>query len=113
MPIYRVRKRLDRAGLVIEPGQFIEIDWLGAKDIATLERVGAVARVQGPPLEELPGWLKRAQRLAEMDITTAEEFLEADALEVAAHMGVKASTVGKWQREVEQWLAPPRPGKRG
>jgi hypothetical protein len=108
MPIYRVRKALDRGSHIIEPGQLIEIDWLGPEDIGRLETVGAVARVKGPPLVELPGWRRRGQRLAEIGIRTAEQYLEAEPESVAAHMAVKVSTAEKWKTEVRKWLAPPK-----
>lgn len=108
MPVYRVLKRLDRGSSIIEPGRLMQIDWLSPANIARLEVVGAVARVHGPPLEALPGWRLRSERLADIDITTAEEFLEADRDLVAAHMEAQTRTVDKWTTDLIDWLTPPQ-----
>ena len=112
MPIHRVLKRLDRGSRIIEPGQLIQIDWLSPENIGQLEAVGAVARVHAPPLEALPGWVLRSERLAPIGIVTAEEFLEADEDLVCTHLEVQLRTVGKWRKDVTQWLTIPPSGKR-
>lgn len=112
MPICRVLRKLTRGSAVIEPDQLVDIDWLSPENIDRLVAVGAVARLHGPPLEELPGWKRRSQRLAPIGITTAAEFLEADGDLVATHLRVKPATVAKWKTEVTQWLMPAAKAKR-
>lgn len=112
--LYRVHKRLYVGkGRFLEPGSATRLQWLRPPQIARLGERGAVSEMMPPPLEALPGWGRRAARLAEVGVTDAAQFLDADGEELAQALGVKASTVGRWQAEVMNWLivdVPPHQG---
>lgn len=105
MTTYRVQKRLStghQPGDIVADGNFRD-------DVAVaLVEVGALKIVNGPPLTELPGWTRRAELLAEVDITTADRFLEADDELIRLTVGYhSAKAVVQWKEDVRRWLMPP------
>ena len=109
---YRVLKRLGRSRQIIQEGCLTTLDWLSPGDIKRLESVGAVSKVHGPPLSEIPGWSHRAIRLKPAGIERAEEFLLAENEVIIKHMRVKDSTVERWRKELLEWLTVPKERRR-
>jgi hypothetical protein len=111
-PLYRVRRPIAYKRQVIPRGALHRLEKISGVGIEKLLAKGAIHEVQGPPLEVLPGWTKRAQRLARAGIVDAAQFLGADLAQVAAFMGVKPATVLRWMDEVRGWLTPDLDGRR-
>jgi len=104
MPVYRILKRVDKGGSV---GGLCRFDWLSPEQRQRLMDLGVISRMQAPPLKELPGWKRRAQRFAALGIDTVEQAIEADPAEIARHMRVKASTVEGWQADLAEAMTIP------
>ena len=108
MALYRIVKKLHVGkGHYLEPGSWSRLEWLDGEGITRLERVGAVGRVNPPPLIALPGWQRRARKVKEVTggkIENAEQFLEADSKKLAELVRVKETTIEKWKKEVLGWL---------
>lgn len=104
MAIYRVITHTPLAtgqkyGDIIMDGQF------KPKSISGLLANNKIAPVATPPLSELPGWGKRAEKLAGIDIKTAADFLDADTEKIRAQFNLKgAYTIEKWKEEVRSYL---------
>lgn len=99
--LYRALQRLSG---VCNRGDLTNLAHMEPERIALLVRRGAVAPISPPPLEELPGWEKRAAKLAKYDILTAEQFLEADNAQLCRVLRVKAETVEQYRRDVYESL---------
>ena len=108
--MWRVLKPLSKGfHKVIPVGEITGLEWLDEKGIERLQEVGAITRLSAPPLHKLPGWQLRSQRLREVGITTAEQFLEADCKELAEQIGADPRTLAKWEEELlTRWLALPK-----
>jgi len=74
--------------------------------IAILVSKRRISPVATPPLAVLPGWERRAEKLAQADIRNVEDFFETDVKEIAEHMGVTARTVERWKTSLVNWLRP-------
>ena len=103
--MYRVHKRLSKGKTMIEKGAFSMLDWLPESGIAKLTLKGAISKVRAPPLMVLPAWTLRAKRLKPFDIIDAEQFLEADPLDLAEKIGAQERTIHKWRDELMYWLS--------
>lgn len=101
MPIYRALRALSG---VCRRGELTRLTHLDAGQITKLAKVGAIAPISAPPLAELPGWAARAGRLAKVDITDAEQLLEAEARVVAKALRVKVETAAQYQQDIQQFL---------
>jgi len=101
VPIYRVLKPLSKGfNKVIKAGQVIDLNWLDSEQLAKLVQVGAISRLQAPPLHKLPGWTARSKRLRKAGFDGVEAFLEADDEQLAEAMNLKARTVRRWKEEL-------------
>ena len=101
MPIFRVLKPLSKGfHRVIPAGSVIDINWLEDEQLARLVAVGAVAKIQTPPLAKFPGWKTRAARLSRAGVNGVETFLEADNEWLAERLKLKPSTVERWKNEL-------------
>lgn len=109
MAYYRILKRVSKGGPV---GSLCQFAWLNDEQRARLVELGVISRLAAPPLSELPGLSRRAKKLAELGIDTADQFLECDVKEVAEEFRVKPATVERWKDEVMTWLIIPEPVKR-
>ena len=111
MAIYRVLEPLTTGH---RPGDIVSGDCFSPRVLVALLRVSALSEVRPPPLSELPGWEKRAEKLKEIGVTTVRDFLEADDDEVRRLFNYKRiSTVAKWKVEAEKWLrAKPRKNRK-
>ena len=107
MPIYRVLRTLSRKEKMIDAGTLTRLEWLNEDGVSRLLAVGAVARIQGPPLSVLPGWKRRSEKLGLLGVASAESFLEAEPGPLAEQLEVKPETITRWQQEVMAWLLPP------
>lgn len=111
MATYMVRKRLSTGQ---EPGDVVTDGDFRDGVVPALLAVGALKRIEGPPLTELPGWTRRAELLARADIEMADQFLEADDELIRRVVGYRSTrAVAGWKEEVRRWLMPPPPEKRG
>lgn len=107
MTMYRVKKNLARGEIIVPRGIIDPLEGFSAKAIDILIQRGAIAPVASPPISEIPRWITRAARLAEIGIITIGDLLEADTGTVATHMNVRPQTVGTWKRQLEKLLHPP------
>ena len=109
MPLYRVLSNLTRGQEeLIKAGTVETLAWLKQKHIAVLVERGAVSEVHAPPLEVLPGWTVRAEKLAPYGIIDVGRFLETPAAQLAEWMEVKVETIELWRRELLEWLKAPQ-----
>lgn len=114
MPMYRVLRTLSRGhDKFIKAGTLTDLAWLKDEQRATLEMVGAVSRISAPPLAQLPGWKRRAERLGEVGLHTVDDVLAQDTASLAESIKAKASTVEKWQAELVGLITIPASDRRG
>ena len=113
MALYRTVQRIALGEETIQAGQLLSGRRLSERSAQALLRRGAISRVAAPPLAVLPGWKLRGKRMESLGIVDAGQMLEADADEVARHMGVSPGLVKRWQEDVARWLAPPDTKPRG
>jgi len=105
--IYRVLRLLSTGQQI---GDFVQASDFkgGERTVNILLSVNAIAPISSPPLAELPGWTKRAERLLEIGIITVQEFLDADLKQIADLFKYKTiSSIEKWRIEAQEWLKPP------
>ena len=114
MPAFRVLKPLSKGfNKVIPAGSIVNIGWLNDEQLAKLVEVGAIARIQAPPLSRFPGWKTRSKRLNKAGISSVEAFLEADDEWLAGKLGLKPPTVARWKSElVDRYLTAPQKMRR-
>lgn len=109
--IYRVLKLLSTGH---EPGQLVDGERFKPNVLAALLRVQAVSEVRGPPLTQLPGWLRRAERLEAVGIETVTDFLKADPDRLKRIFGhKKLSTITRWRNEARRWITVDKAPKAG
>ena len=114
MVMYRVCKTLHvGGGRYLYPGTFTRLGWLDEGGVAKLVAVGAVGEVRPPPLVLIPGWERRAARMAGQGITDVVQLLDADTDTVVKACRAKAATVERWKEEVRDWLVVAPPAKGG
>jgi len=114
MPIYRTLKPMSKGfHKIIPTGSVLNINWLNDEQLAKLEQVGAIARLQAPPLHKLPGWNLRSKKLRAAGYMNAESFLEADNVELAERLEIQERTAQRWKEElVDRWLVVPQGSQR-
>jgi len=112
--MWRTLKKLSKGfDTVVPEGSITALEWIDDDGLERLQRVGAIARLTAPPLRKLPGWELRSERLKEVGITTAEQFLETDDKELAGKIGADPRTVARWRDELlNRWLAVPKVRRR-
>lgn len=109
MALFRVLKRLSRNDQIIEVGEVTDLGWLREEQQQILVDVKAVSLLEAPPLQELPGWKRRAARFRKIGIIKADEFLEGEPEELSQELRIKETTIRRWQQEVRGWLVLPPP----
>jgi hypothetical protein len=102
--IYRVLSLLRYKGRLVQTG-IAHLDLTPEQETA-LMRGGHIAHISPPRLDVLPGWEKRAARLAKLDILDALQLLQADAGEAAKLLRIKPDAFKAWQDEIKPWLLP-------
>ena len=108
MAIYRVLKPLSTGH---QPGDLV--DGNSFKSLDVLVAVKALAPVSTPPLSELPGWIKRAERLNAVGIITVQDLLDTKSSAIAEIFGYKSTAgIDRWKEEVREWLMPKPPEKK-
>lgn len=104
MKLYRMIKRTPLS-TGHRYGDLIVSDRLRPKVIEALVAKKVIALVQGPPLNELPGWTTRASRLRKrLAIYTVADFICHDTKVIANEYNYRISTVERWKEEAMQWL---------
>lgn len=109
MAMFRVLVALSKGTTIIPAGSFTRLEWLRPAQQDVMVEAGAVSEVSAPPLEELPGWSVRAQKLALVGIVDVVQFLEADAEIVGKALRRKAETIESYRRELYRWLTADAP----
>src|SRR5262245_2807706 len=104
MPLYRILKNLSTSNGMIGLGCIQDLGWSQDK-LDILEERGAISRVRTPPLEELPNWEERAQKLLP-SIVTAEEFLLASNRQIADLLDLDEREIEAIKNGVWGWLSP-------
>jgi hypothetical protein len=114
MPVYRTLKSLSKGfNRVIPAGTVVNINWLDDEGLDRLVQVGAIAKVQAPPLHKFPGWVTRSKRLNKAGVNSVESFLEADDDWLAGKVGLKTPTIVRWKAElIDRYLTAPQKTRR-
>jgi hypothetical protein len=115
MAIYRAHCNLDigRGAKFIAAGTLFDERVMMAESIQILVDMEHISRVQFPPLEVLPGWKARADRLRKAGIEDADTFLATDAATIAkAFRNISTETVSTWQAELLTMFTPSTPPER-
>jgi hypothetical protein len=102
MTLYRVLIDLD----ICKRGELSKLEGVKPAALARLIAAGCVAPLATPPLEVLPGWDRRAARLAKHGVEDAGQLLEADTADLARALRVKAAVIEQWKSEIKSWLCP-------
>ena len=106
MPYYRAHSTLAAGSRTIQRGSIFPATMLRPDVITALEG-RHISRINAPPLAELPGWTRRAKRLADAGIISVEDFL--DAVDNGALSSIyKPEQLTRWRNELMGWLAPPK-----
>jgi len=107
--LYRALTDLGLKDKIITKGTLFPASVLAPGNLEILERKGKIAIASAPPLEVLPGWKKRTDKLKAMNILMADELLEANSDDVAKIFKVTPETVEHWKRELAAQLENPKP----
>ena len=110
MALYRLLTNLALGEKRVIPKGSIRRLGMDQDTIANLEERGAVARINAPPLVEIPGWDKRAEKLLPNGIVDAEQFIEHDDAKLAKLLGIKEPVIVGLKKELLQWLQPAASG---
>lgn len=106
MPYYRALSKLAAGSHTINRGAIFPAHYLRPEVLAALDG-RHISRISAPPLAEVPGWSRRAQKLADAGIFEAEQFLDAvDNGELSSLFAPAQLT--RWQNELLNWLTPPQ-----
>lgn len=97
MPYYRALNRLTIGDRIINRGSIFNHTLSNPEKLITL---GHIARLNTPPLLELPNWLDRSFLLAEHNINMGIELLESDKEELANKMGLSPHEIQQWKDEL-------------
>lgn len=104
MALYRLHFDLAMGGAKLKRDSVQILDKLSAVAIAKLTEGGAISEVNAPPLVVLPGWKTRGARLAEIGVTTFEQFWRAENETIAKLFNVKDEVVNAWRAELARWV---------
>ena len=102
MILYRILKPLSTGEI---PGDIVRGTRFKPHIAKALLDNTAIAEVHGPPLNEIPGWKVRSEKLERINVCTAIDFLNVDndvVMKLFAHRS--STTVKKWKAEVKDWL---------
>ncbi len=119
MALYRIMSNLALGSKIVPRGSIRRIVEKGARTpkldgilamdaqrVARLEERGAIARVNAPPLTEIPGWEKRAEKLLPIGIVDIEQFVEHDGAKLAKLLDMKEPVIAGLKKELIRWLQP-------
>lgn len=109
--VYRAKLPLAKGQKIIARGTITDLAWLNEAAIKRLIAVGAVRAVISPPLAELAGWQRRAEKMVPLGVITMADFLAVPVPQLAKVLRVKAETVTGWQDQLRGWSemeTPPR-----
>jgi len=96
--IYRVLRPLSTGH---ELGDWVRSDRFKAGIIEALIKANAISPVRGPPLATLDGWKVRAEKLLEIGIVDAVDFLTADDASIMQAFNHKTNrAVKKYRNEL-------------
>lgn len=91
-------------------GDLISADNFKPAVLRRLLAKNIISPVASPPLIEIPGWTKRAEKLADLGIETAQQFLDADDSILKLALKLRSNTViPRYKREILDWLKPQAP----
>lgn len=102
--LYRVHTLLTYGSKFIYRDTMMAFPRLSQVAIDSLVLNKAISLVAPPPLASLPGWSRRANRLIDLGISNVAQLLGTNNEALAAHLKVKAETIGKWKSEARKWL---------
>ena len=106
MTTYRVVKRNTPLNSGHRYGDIISDTEMNSRVIEALLANNIITRASTPPLSEVPGWEKRAEKLEVVGIVTIENLLETEPKEIAKLLGYKRhSHIAKWQDNAREWIA--------
>ena len=92
-------------------------DLFGERDdmnIPALLAAGRIAEAQSPPIGAVPKLANIARRLTDTDIKTVQQFIDADAAELAEQLGYKTKApVERYQTIAANALRAPEVKKNG
>lgn len=110
--LYRALSNLDAGKTKIRKGQVFPQYVLTGPVLDKLTRLGRISRVSTPPLSVLPGWSKRAEKLARIGVETAEQFVLADDADLKKAMRASPERVKYWKEEILDFLSAPKDARR-
>ncbi len=93
-----------RDGKVIPKDTISELKRVSVNALETLLDRDVITEVQTPPLEILPGWEERAEKLKEVGIETIGDLVTADIENVAEELNVPAEGVQEAADEARNWI---------
>ena len=105
MALYRVLKSLAKGDTIIPAGMIDALAGISQESLDILVRRGKISRIAPPPLAELPGWKRRADRLKDIEVLDAEQFLEADEHLLASRLGVRPRTVRRYKQALLEFVS--------
>jgi hypothetical protein len=106
--LYRALQHLDGTNPQIRRGEIFPGSRLKSAAIPILVEREAISEVSAPPLTILPGWTRRAEKLAAKGIITLDQFIETDSSEIAkVFKAATADTIDTWKREALALLRTP------
>jgi hypothetical protein len=109
---YRVLERLSYGSGYVEPGAFHALERCNPEAIEALIAHRSISPVAPPPLVQLPGWTRRAERFGELGVQTVTQLLATDRRALAEALDVKPETMQRWRDEALGWMvvSPKRSG---
>jgi len=106
--LYRALQHLDGTNPPIRRGDIFPGARLKPAAIPILVDREAISAVSAPPLAILPGWTRRAEKIAAKGIITLDQFIETDSAEIAkVFKAADADTIDTWKREALNLLRTP------
>ena len=106
MTTYRVIKRNTPLNSGHRYGDLISDTEMKSRVIEALLANNIIVQASTPPLSELPGWEKRAEKLETVGIITIQNLLDTEPAEIAILLGYKRhSHIAKWQDNAREWIA--------
>lgn len=101
--IYRILSQLKHGQKFIKPG-VANLDLTPEQEKPLIDG-DFIAKILPPRLDVLPGWEKRAARLAKLGILDGLQLLQAGD-EIPKLLRVKPADFRTWQDDIKQWLLP-------
>lgn len=102
--IYRVLRPLSTGH---QPGDLVEERRFRPEAIPHLVAARAIQLASSPPLDQIPGWRVRAEKLAAVGVINIQDFLAAGEDIIKQALGLRTNrNIGPWRAELLGWITP-------